>query len=43
MDYLIFLTGGFSNLLAPQLSINHTVDIDLTLKGIIYIYDYNNK
>ncbi|MBI44956.1 MAG: pantothenate kinase [Candidatus Marinimicrobia bacterium] len=43
MDYLIFLTGGFSNLLAPKLSINHTVDIDLTLKGIISIYDYNNK
>jgi len=43
MNYLIFLTGGFSNLLAPQLSINHTVDINLTLKGIIYIYDYNNK
>jgi len=41
-NYSIFLTGGFSKLISPKLKLNHTVDIDLTLKGIIYIYEHNN-
>ena len=41
-DYSIFLTGGFSKLIGPRLKIHHTIDVDLTLKGIIYIYEYNN-
>ena len=41
-DYSIFLTGGFSKLIAPKLKIKHTIDIDLTLKGIIYIYELNH-
>ena len=38
----IILTGGFSKLLSPKLKINHTLDIDLTLKGMIFIYESNN-
>ena len=38
----IILTGGFSKLLAPHFSFNHTLDIDLTLKGMIYIYESNS-
>ena len=38
----IILTGGFSQLLSPKLSINHTLDIDLTLKGMIAINESNN-
>ena len=41
-NYSIFLTGGFSKLIGPKLNFSHTIDIDLTLKGIIYIYEYNN-
>ena len=41
-DYSIFLTGGFSKLIAPQLKISHIIDIDLTLKGMIYIYESNH-
>ena len=41
-NYSIFLTGGFSKLISPELKLDHTVDIDLTLKGIIYIYEHNN-
>ena len=33
----IILTGGFSKLLAPYLSFNYTLDINLTLKGMILI------
>ena len=40
-NYSIFLTGGFSKLIGPRLKIHHTIDVDLTLKGIIYIYEYN--
>ena len=42
INYSIFLTGGFSKLISPKLKIHHTVDTDLTLKGVIYIYEYNN-
>ena len=41
-DYKIILTGGFSKLLSPYLSIEHIVDMDLTLKGLYYIYESNN-
>ena len=40
--YKIILTGGFSKLLSPFLSIEHIVDMDLTLKGLYYIYESNN-
>ena len=42
IEYNIILTGGFSKLISPQLNIPHTIDIDLTLKGIIYIFEYNS-
>ena len=42
INYSIILTGGFSKLISPQLRFDHIVDIDLTLKGIIYIYEHNN-
>jgi len=38
----IILTGGFSKLLAPHFSFNHTLDIDLTLKGMIFINESNS-
>ena len=38
----IILTGGFSKLISPKLSINHINDINLTLKGMIFIYESNN-
>ena len=41
-EYFIILTGGFANLLSPQLNFSHSVDQDLTLKGMIYIYESNN-
>ena len=41
-DYQIILTGGFSKLISPKLKMSHTIDINLTLKGIIYIYELNN-
>ena len=41
-DYFIILTGGFSSLISKELSFKHTVDQDLTLKGMIYIYESNN-
>ena len=42
LNYTILLTGGFSTLLSPYLSINHILDIDLTLKGIVLIDAINN-
>ena len=33
----IVLTGGFSKLLSPYLSFNYILDIDLTLKGMLFI------
>ena len=41
-NYTIILTGGFSKLLSPYLSIKHILDMDLTLKGIYYIDDANS-
>ena len=37
----IILTGGFSKIIAPQLSIDHILDIDLTLKGMVFINESN--
>ena len=42
VNYSIFLTGGFSKLIGQQLKIPHIIDIDLTLKGMIYIDEHNN-
>ena len=39
--YKIILTGGLSNVISPYLSLVHTKDTSLTLKGIIYIHDEN--
>ena len=36
-EYNIILTGGFSVILSPYLSLEHTLDPDLTLKGMICI------
>jgi len=41
-EYFIILTGGFANLISPQLSFPHSVDQNLTLKGIIYIHESNS-
>jgi len=41
-NYTVILTGGFSKLLSPYLSINHILDMDLTLKGLYYIDESNN-
>ena len=41
--YSIILTGGFSELLSTNFSIKHIKDKDLTIKGIIYIDETNNK
>ena len=40
--YTIILTGGFSKLLSPYLSVDHILDMDLTLKGMYYIDKSNN-
>jgi len=37
----IILTGGFSKIIAAQLSIDHILDIDLTLKGMVFINESN--
>ena len=42
VNYTIILTGGFASLISPQLSFIHTVDQDLTLKGMIYIHESNS-
>jgi len=39
--YNIILTGGFSTVLSPYLSLEHTLDSNLTLKGMIYIDEDN--
>ncbi len=41
-NYQIIITGGLSKRLSPNLSIEHTLDMDLTLKGIIYIDEANS-
>ena len=41
-EYFIILTGGFANMISPQLSFSHSVDQNLTLKGMIYIYESNS-
>ena len=38
----IVLTGGFSKILSSKLSFNHIVDINLTLKGMMFINESNN-
>ena len=42
INNLIILTGGFSKLLSPKLETHHTLDMDLTLKGMIFINESNN-
>jgi len=37
----IILTGGFSKIIASKLSIDHILDIDLTLKGMVFINESN--
>ena len=41
-NYLIILTGGFAKLISSKLKLDHIVDSNLTLKGIIYIHESNN-
>jgi len=41
-NYQVIITGGLSKLFSPNLSIEHTLDMDLTLKGIIYIDEANS-
>ena len=41
-DNEIILTGGFSKILSTNLAIKHMLDINLTLKGMIYIYESNS-
>ena len=38
LDYSIILTGGISKKISTQFSQKHIVDINLTLKGILFIY-----
>ena len=40
-DYSIILTGGLATVISPYLSIKHTLDSDLTLKGMILIDESN--
>ena len=40
--YQIILTGGFSILISEKLKIDHTVDIDLTLRGMIHLHEYKH-
>ena len=40
--YQIILTGGFSILISEKLKIDHTVDIDLTLRGMVHLYEYKH-
>ena len=37
----IILTGGFSKLISPKISLKHISDIDLTLKGMNIIHESN--
>ena len=41
-NYQVIITGGLSKLLSPNLSIKHILDMDLTLKGMIYIDESNS-
>ena len=43
INYNVILSGGFSKLLSPHLLMKHTLDIDLTLKGMLYIYNMIKK
>ena len=38
----VILTGGFSKILSTYLNATHTLDVNLTLKGMIYIYESNS-
>ena len=41
-DNEVILTGGFSKILSTYLKTKHTLDVNLTLKGMIYIYESNS-
>jgi len=44
LDHItVILTGGFSSVISPGLSIPHTLEPDLTLKGIRLIYLKNSR
>ena len=40
-NYTIVLTGGFGKLLSPKLNVEHVLDENLTLKGLLHIYNLN--
>ena len=40
--YQIILTGGFSILISEKLKIDHIVDIDLTLRGMVHLHEYKH-
>ena len=40
--YQILLTGGFSILISEKLKMNHIVDIDLTLRGMLHLYEHQH-
>jgi len=40
-DNKVILTGGFSKILAPHINSNNILDMHLTLKGMIFIYESN--
>ena len=42
-QYTVILTGGFSRLLSSYLSIDHILDLDITLKGMFYINESHNQ
>ena len=41
INHKIILTGGFSKLISPYLTINHFLDMNLTLRGIVFISETN--
>ena len=42
-DYVVIATGGLSNLFSEDCSAIQVVDEDLTINGLIHIYNINNK
>ena len=42
-DYLVIATGGLSNLFSEDCNAIQVVDEDLTINGLIHIYNINNK
>ena len=42
-QHTLILTGGFAKLISPHLNINHVLENDLTLKGMLYINESLDK